>query len=98
MAHISEMIREKKLALQALSPHRPQYTSANKANPAVFYNEKRNETRDLVKALNIEQKNLYKALRDKSNNFYEKKNQEFGNLLYNPVKEYTANKATGFNN
>ena len=42
MAHISEMIREKKLALQALSPHRPQYTSANKANPAVFYNEKRN--------------------------------------------------------
>ena len=55
-----------------------------------MFNSKLNAARDYVKAANCEQRNLYQALKDKTKSYYQKVHM----TLDDPVKGYTANKAS----
>ena len=76
------MIREKKSLNTPSHPLSPQAAS--------YFNTQRNQTRELVKAVNSEQKFLYNALKDKIKNYYHKAPKEFSNLTDNS-KKFTAN-------
>jgi hypothetical protein len=55
-----------------------------------MYNHNRNAAREIVKALNFEQRSLYNALKDKKKQLH----QRPAPILDNPVKEFTANRGS----
>ena len=66
---------------------------------AEMFNKKRNDTTDLVHALNLEQRSLYQAFRDKSKDQIQFNAAKSPLPSINPglIKDYTANlESTGF--